>query len=84
MNTFIDQIEQKIKRNIKIEEIKIFDNSDAHKNHKSFQKGKLHLILEIKSKYLKNLKRLDAERALFNLIKEDFENHIHAVEIRLK
>ena len=58
MNSYINQIEEKIKNKIKLERIKIIDNTIAHKNHKSFQKGKLHLILEIKSKYLKNLKRL--------------------------
>jgi len=61
MNLYINQIEKKIKNNIQLEEIKIIDNTDAHRNHKSFQKGKLHLILEIKSNYLKNLKRLEAE-----------------------
>ena len=47
MNLYINQIEEKIKKKIKLEEIKIIDNTDKHKNHKSFQEGKLHLILEI-------------------------------------
>ena len=49
MNIYINQIEKKIKNKIKLEEIKIIDNTDAHKKHKSFQAGKLHLILEVKS-----------------------------------
>ena len=52
MNLFINQIKEKIKNKIELEEIKIIDNTEAHRNHKSFQKGKLHLILEIKSNYL--------------------------------
>ena len=84
MNLYINQIEEKIKNKIKPEEIKIIDNSKAHKNHKSFQKGKLHLILEIKSNYLKKLNRLEAERILMKIIKDDFAQHIHAFEIRLK
>ena len=84
MNLYINQIEKKIKNNIQLEEIKIIDNTNAHKNHKSFQKGKLHLILEIKSNYLNNLSRLEAEKILMSTIKEEFQKNIHALEIRLK
>ena len=84
MSFKINQIEKKIKNNIQLEEIKIIDNTNAHRNHKSFQKGKLHLILEIKSNYLNNLSRLEAEKILLNTIKEEFQKNIHALEIRLK
>ena len=84
MNLYINQIEKKIKNNIQLEEIKIIDNTDAHRNHKSFQKGKLHLILEIKSDYLNKLRRLEAEKILMKIIKDEFQQNIHALEIRLK
>ncbi len=84
MNTYINQIEAKIKNKIKLEKIKIIDNSNVHKNHKSFQQGRLHLILEIKSEYLNRLKRLEAEKLLMDIIKDEFEKNIHALEIRLK
>ena len=84
MNSFINQIEEKIKNKIEIEKIKIIDNSEAHKSHKSFQKGKLHLVLEIKSNYLNNLKRLEAEKIIMSVIKDEFKQNLHAVEIRLK
>tara|TARA_X000000368_G_C22765586_1_gene594798 strand:+ start:449 stop:703 length:255 start_codon:yes stop_codon:yes gene_type:complete len=84
MNLYINQIEEKIKNKIKLETIKIIDNSEAHKSHKSFQKGKLHLILEIKSNYLNKLKRVEAEKILMGIIKDEFKQNIHALEIRLK
>ena len=84
MSLYINQIKKKIKNKIKLEEIEIIDNSDAHRGHKSFQKGKLHLILEIKSNYLNNLKRLEAEKILMKIIKDEFNKNIHALEIRLK
>ena len=84
MDFNINQIEKKIKNNIQLEEIKIIDNTDAHRSHKSFQKGKLHLILEIKSNYLNKLKRLEAERILMKIIKDEFQEKLHALEIRLK
>ena len=69
MNLYINQIEEKIKNKIRLEEIKIIDNTKAHKNHKTFQEGKLHLILEIKSNYLNKLKRLEAEKILMKVVK---------------
>ena len=48
MSLYITQIKKKIKNKIQLEEIEIIDNSDAHKSHKSFQKGKLKLrIIEV-------------------------------------
>ena len=38
MSIYINQIKEKIKKNIKLEEINIIDNKDSHKNHKTFQK----------------------------------------------
>ncbi len=84
MSPYINQIKEKIKNKIELEEIEIIDNSDAHKRHKSFQKGKLHLILEIKSNYLNKLKRLDAERIIMKIFKDEFQEKLHALEIRLK
>ena len=84
MNLYINQIEEKIKNKIKLEEIKIIDNTESHRTHKSFQEGKLHLILEIKSNYLKKLKRIEAEKILMEIIKDEFQKNIHALEIRLK
>ena len=84
MNLYINQIKTKIKNKVKLEEIKIIDNTEAHRSHKSFQKGKLHLILEIKSNYLNKLKRLEAEKILMKIIKDEFNRNIHALEIRLK
>ena len=84
MNLYINQIEEKIKNKIKVEDIKIINNTESHKKHKSFQKGKLHLILEIKSDYLSKLRRLEAEKVLMETLKEEFNKKIHALEIRLK
>ena len=84
MNLYINQIKEKIKNKIKVEDIKIINNTETHKSHKSFQRGKLHLILEIKSDYLNKLRRLDAEKVIMETLKEEFNKKIHALEIRLK
>ena len=84
MNLYINQIKEKIKNKIKLEEIKIIDNTDAHKNHKNFQEGKFHLILEIRSNYLNKFKRLEAEKILMEIVRDEFKKNLHALEIRLK
>ena len=71
MNLFINQIKEKIKNKIKFEEIKITDNTDAHRSHKSFQKNKLHLTLEIQSEFLGKMNRVDAERLIMKVLKDD-------------
>ena len=84
MSLYITQIKKKIKNKIQLEEINIIDNSDAHKNHKNFQEGKFHLILEIRSNYLNKLKRLEAEKILMEAVQDEFKKKLHALEIRLK
>ena len=84
MNDYIKQIEEKIKNKIDLEEIKILDNSEKHKNHNSFQEDRLHLVLEIKSKFLSKLTRIDADRKINSIIRDDFKKKIHALQIKLK
>ena len=84
MNLYINEIEKKIKKKIKLEQIKIIDNTESHRSHKSFQKNKLHLTLEIQSEFLGKMNRVDAERLIMTVLKDELKNKIHALEIRLK
>ena len=49
MKEIINLVEEKIKNNLKVEKIKIIDNSYKHKKHKFFDADKYHLYLEIES-----------------------------------
>ena len=53
MNDFLKFIEDKVKKNIKVESILITDNSNLHKKHKFFDPEKYHLCLEVKSDLIK-------------------------------
>jgi stress-induced morphogen len=72
MKNYFDQIEAKLKGQIEIEELLIVDNSDQHKSHKFFSPEKFHLHLKIKSKYLKSISRMNAQRLVMKILKEDF------------
>ena len=44
MKKFLESIEEKLKKNIDIETIKIIDNSDKHRKHKFFDSKKVTFI----------------------------------------
>mgnify|MGYP006104751639 FL=1 len=84
MKNYLKYIETKIKENLEIEKLNIIDNTSKHKTHKFFDHNKYHLCLEIESNYLKNMKRIDAQRVLFTILKEEMNTKIHALEIKIK
>tara|TARA_B100000767_G_scaffold267555_1_gene286436 strand:+ start:932 stop:1186 length:255 start_codon:yes stop_codon:yes gene_type:complete len=84
MNDFLSFIENKIKKNIKVEKILIVDNSNQHKKHRFFDSEKYHLRLEIQSSYLKSLDKIVAQRQIMSLLAQEIKNKIHALEIKIK
>ena len=83
MTDFLQEVKEKINKKISIEEIEIVDNSSLHRTHKSFDAKKFHLKLLIKSKELRNLKKIDAHKVIFSILKDEMNNKIHALEIEI-
>jgi|TARA_B100000780_G_C20820803_1_gene326102 stress-induced morphogen len=84
MNDFLEFVENKIKKNIKLESISIINNSSLHKKHKSFDANKYHLKLEIESFYLKSMDKIKAQREIMNILSDELKTKIHALEIKIK
>ena len=84
MKNYFDQIEAKLKDQIKIEELQIVDNSHKHKGHKFFSPKKFHLHLKIKSLYLNSISRINAQKQVMKILKEDLKTKIHALEINIE
>ena len=84
MENYFNTIEEKIKKNIKLEKLEIINNSHKHIGHKFFSKEKYHLHLKIESLYLKSISRLSAQKLIMNILKEDLKKKIHALEISIK
>ena len=84
MNNYFTEIEKKIKERIKVERLEIIDNSFMHKNHKTFLPDKLHIHLKIKSYYLNSISRVDAQKMIMKILKDDFKTKIHALEISIE
>ena len=84
MKIYFDQIEAKLKKEIEIEELLIVDNSHKHKSHKFFSPEKFHLHLKIKSLYLNSISRVNAQKIVMKVLKEDLKTKIHALEINIE
>jgi len=84
MKDYFEEIDKKLKDQIKIEELKIIDNSHKHKKHKFFSPEKFHLQLQIKSLYLQSIPRINAQKLIMKVLKEDLKKKIHALEISIE
>lgn len=84
MNNYFEEIKEKLSRQIKIERIEVIDNTKKHQNHKFFVKDKYHLHLKIKSQYLQSITRLNAQKIIMKVLKQDLRSKIHALEISIE
>ena len=83
MENFFKEIEEKLKKEINIESIRIIDNSHMHSKHKFFDKNRFHLKLVISSKELLKSQKIKAHRKIMNILKSDMREKIHALEIEI-
>ena len=83
MKNYFDEINVKLKKKIKIEKLEIVDNSLKHRGHKFFSPEKFHLHLKIESSYLKSISRINAQKLIMKILKEDLKTKIHALEISI-
>ena len=81
---FFNQIKEKISKEINPEDIKLIDNSSLHIKHKSFDKNKFHIKIIIKSEKLKSISKIEAHKKILSILKDEFKNRIHALEIEIK
>ena len=84
MENYLKIIKKKMIDKVVLEKLVIIDNSHKHKGHKFFSEEKYHLHLKIKSLYLKSISRLNAQKLIMNILKEDLKNKIHALEISIE
>ena len=84
MDNYFEYIREKLNNEIKIENIQIVDNSHKHKGHKFFSPEKFHLHLKIKSFYLNSLTKVNAQKTVMKVLKEELKKRIHALEISIE
>ena len=84
MTNFLQEVKDKIDKKLNAEEVLLVDNSSLHSKHKSFASKKFHLKIIIKSKQLQNLRKIEAHKIIFSILKEEMKDKIHALEIEIK
>ena len=84
MKNYFDEIKKKLNKEIEIEDIEIVDNSYMHKGHKFYSPEKFHLLLKIKSIYLSSLSRVNAQKLIMKVLRDDLKKKIHALEISIE
>ena len=81
--SLFDTIKKKINEQINPEHIELIDNSSLHTKHKSFNPNKFHIKIIIQSTKLKNVKKIDAHKKIYNILNDEMINKIHALEIEI-
>jgi len=81
INKLIYLIEEKIKKNFKIDQINIEDKSFLHRKHKSFDQKKFHIKLTISSEELKKDSLLESNRKINKVLANELKNYIHSMQI---
>ncbi len=84
MKNYLKEIQTKLNSEIKLEDIKVIDNSHKHKGHKFFNSEKFHLHLKIKSSYLSSLSRVHAQKIIMKILSKDLKTKIHALQISIE
>ena len=84
MINFLEKIKLKLNKEFNPKKLILVDNSYLHTKHKSFNPKKMHLKIIIESENLKKIKKIEAHKAIFNLLKDEMKEKIHALEIEIK
>ena len=81
VNQLILLLENKIKKNILIQNITIKDKTYLHQKHTSHTEGKFHLELIVKSEELKEYNKIQATKRIYNILDEEIKQYIHSIQI---
>ena len=84
MITLLEEIKIKLNKEFNPKKLILVDNSYLHTKHKSFNPNKIHLKIIIESNELKKIEKIEAHKAIFNLLKNEMKEKIHALEIEIK
>jgi Stress-induced morphogen (activity unknown) len=81
LNNLINNIKKKLLESSFVEKVIIEDKTYLHIKHLSHDKNKFHLKLTISSKELKKMSKLDANKKINNILKDEIKNYIHSIQI---
>ena len=78
------RIESILKKNLIDFKFTVIDNSSKHKGHNDFDGAQeTHFCIVIKKPFNSIDNRISIHRKIYNLLKDDFQNGLHALEIKI-
>ena len=78
------RIIDKLSQNFNKSAVKVFDNSHEHSGHNSFDgTQESHFKVHIKKEYLESLSRLEIHKKINDLLIDEFNSGLHALEINI-
>ena len=83
INNLIETVKKKICNKIECERIYVEDKTFLHKKHKNFDSKKFHLKVKIKSLELKSKKKIEANRLIFDILKQEMKDYIHSIQLSI-
>ena len=81
INELIAIVKKKLEKNINFESLSIEDKSFLHKNHIGNDVNKFHLKINISSKELSTLTKIESNKKIYKTLDEELKNHIHSLQI---
>ncbi len=79
------RIEESLKKEINPEFLEVINNSEMHRGHAGDDgTGETHFEVRIKSEQLNKSGRISAHRKINQILKDEFEKGLHALEIKIK
>ncbi len=81
INDLIANVKKKLKQNINIENVLIEDKTFLHKSHTGHDQKKFHLKIEISSKELKNLSKIEGYKRIYKILDFELKTNIHSLQI---
>tara|TARA_B100000575_G_C22503039_1_gene329217 strand:- start:195 stop:455 length:261 start_codon:yes stop_codon:yes gene_type:complete len=81
INELIAIVKKKLRSNISIENIIIEDKSFLHKKHSGYREGRFHLKINICSKELNQISRIESNKKIYKILDEELKKYIHSIQI---
>lgn len=82
-----DKIINKLQENFNPDLLEVINNSHLHGNHFKADNpehhNQTHFLIKISSKKFENLKKIEMHRKINEVLKEEFNNGLHALEIKV-
>ena len=83
INKLIKIVEEKITKEITLQEIDVEDKSFLHKSHKNNSPNKFHIKITITSNELKSKKKIDSTKRIYKILKNELKNYIHSIQLSI-